>query len=297
MSSPNPAEPDYAVLYASNTNPPVPYYLRDIRFQVSPEFKNRLAHDAGIPVDRVAEHCQDIRDKAWAIRAYPCVGFGFYFQPPLLLISPAYPLLLQKMKEPRQRYLDIGCFLGIDMRFLFHDLSGGEEVAEKFVGCDIVDFWDLGCELFRDKGGAFDRGARFVRADFMDRGNGGMKELQGACDVVNISAVLHQFGGQAQMDACKRLIEFAKKDKGSIVMGNQLEFKTKGEKTIAKTTAVYHNEESWKEFWDEVSEKTGTKWEAHAESKSWEQCGYDPKLPAYWGPDAGMLFWYSVRLQ
>lgn len=297
MSTSNATEPDYAIIYAGKTDPSIPYYVPDIRPHISSSFKDRLIRGAGIPPEKVEDHCQRIRDKAWNIRAYPCIGIGAFLSTLFLQAGPAYPLVLKKLREGQdRRFLDVGCFLGIDMRFLFYDLGGGDG-AEKLTGIDIVDFWDLGCELFDDKDGIFDRKVRFIRADFMDTKNRSISELAGTCDVVNISGVLHQFDYSQHVDACSKLVMITKIGRGSIVMGNQVGFVNAVEKTMEKTHAIIHSEDSWKALWKEVSEKTGTKWEVNVELKPWESLGIDTKLTAYLGPDLGMLYFWSVRLE
>jgi SAM-dependent methyltransferase len=297
MTTQNATEPDYAIIYAGRTDAPVPYYIPDIRSRISPAFKDRLIHSFGIPPENFEDHCQHIRDKAWSIRAYPCIGVGALFWPLSFQASPAYPLVLKKLHEgPDRRFLDVGCFLAIDLRFLLQDLGGGDE-ARKLVGLDIVDFWGLGCELFHDKGGIFDRDARFISADFMDAKNSDVSGLAGTCDIVNISAVLHQFDYAQHVEACIKLVEMTRKERGAIVMGNQVGLEKAGERTSEKTHVIFHDEESWKGLWKEVGEKTGTKWEVNVELKSWGSTGFDTKLAAYLGPDSGMLFWWSVRLE
>lgn len=55
---------------------------------------------------------------------------------------------------------DIGCFIGHDLRHLVNDGAP----ANNLYGFDIIDFWDLGFEMFQDR----DRfEAHFVQADIM----------------------------------------------------------------------------------------------------------------------------------
>ena len=58
----------------------------------------------------------------------------------------------------------------------------------KLYGVDIVDNWDLGYDLFRDR----DRfAAHFVEADVLAKAED-LKELEGKVDVVSVFHVLHQ---------------------------------------------------------------------------------------------------------
>jgi len=62
-----------------------------------------------------------------------------------------------------------------------HDGAPGQNLY----GFDVVDFWELGFEMFRDR----DRfGARFVRADVL-ADDGKLEEFEGWLDVVHIAMV------------------------------------------------------------------------------------------------------------
>lgn len=119
------------------------------------------------------------REKAWNIRSYPCIGLGVYLVPQLRRL-PAYPEILQRLAEG-QVLADIGCFIGHDLRHLVND----GVPAKNLYGFDIVDFWGLGFEMFRDR----DRfSAQFIQADVMAAG-GRLAEFQGKLDIIHIAQV------------------------------------------------------------------------------------------------------------
>lgn len=122
---------------------------------------------------------QPQREKAWDIRSYPCIGLGVYLVPQIRRL-PAYPEILQRLAQG-QVLADIGCFMGHDLRHLVNDGAP----ASNLYGFDIVDFWQLGFEMFRDR----DRfNAKSIQADVM-AADGGLVEFKGKLDVIYIAQV------------------------------------------------------------------------------------------------------------
>ena len=80
-----------------------------------------------------------------------------------------------------QALADIGCFIGHDLRHLVNDGAP----AKNLYGFDIIDFWDLGFAMFRDR----DRfKAHFVQADTM-AADSKLAEFQGKLDIIYIAQV------------------------------------------------------------------------------------------------------------
>lgn len=99
---------------------------------------------------------------------------------------PAYPEILQRLAKG-QLLADVGCFIGHDLRHLANDGAP----AENLYGFDIVDFWSLGFEMFKDRG-RFD--AHFINADIMAvDSDSALAEFKGKIDVVCIAQVRDTF--------------------------------------------------------------------------------------------------------
>lgn len=130
------------------------------------------------------------------------------------------------------------------------------------------DFWELGYELFKDKETLK---CRFIEADVMadeSTTEGGLKELDGKVDIVYAGSFLHLFDYTGQFKVCKRIIGLLKPVKGSIVAGRQVGHVVAGERvhrTNHQGSMFRHNVESFEKMWEEVGEKTGTKWRVEAE--------------------------------
>ena len=78
------------------------------------------------------------RDKAWAVRSYPCTGLGLWLDP-MLPKSPAYASIIQKLQAGAS-FLDIGCFIGQDLRRLVADGAP----SDRLYAVDVVSHWDVG---------------------------------------------------------------------------------------------------------------------------------------------------------
>jgi hypothetical protein len=93
---------------------------------------------------------------------------------------PVYPELLKRLADG-QLLVDIGCFIGHDLRHLVHDGAPSENLH----GIDIADFWDLGFEMYNDRG-RFN--AHFTKADFLSS-DGAISEFRDKCDIISIFQV------------------------------------------------------------------------------------------------------------
>lgn len=223
------------------------------------------------------------RDQAWAIRSYPCTGLG------LILVdwvtrTPAHEEIITRMKAGAL-FLDIGCLVGADMRAL----ARAGAPTSNIYGIDIVSHWEVGFNLFRDKG-RFD--AHFIEADMLsDKPE--IKSLFGRADIISISAVLHQWDWDTQVRAVKRVVEFSKPD--SIVIGYQVgSSKGKAAEVKIGVTTFQHDAESFKQLWEQAGRETGTEWNASAELKTDAEMGWDP-TDCSWLPSDHMVVCFLIR--
>lgn len=75
----------------------------------------------------------------------------------------------------------------------------------------------MGYALFRDHGRL---DAHFVESDILSTENSELSALEGKVNVLSISAVLHQWDWNRQLEAAKRLIVFTKP--GSVIVGHHI---------------------------------------------------------------------------
>lgn len=232
------------------------------------------------------------RDQAWNIRSYPCTGLGVWLIP-FISCSPAYPDILQRLRDDSNaRLIDIGCFLGSDLRRLAFDGAR----TENMYGIDIVSHWDVGFNLYRDKN-SFK--AHFIEANMLSVDeNPALRELKGTADIVSVSAVLHQWDWRNQVEGAKRVALFTK-GPGSLVVGYQIG-NVEGKELINKTLKLpqyRHNPESFAKMWDQVGAETGTEWTTNARLLNWEQMGWDPKDNEWMEPGDRALDFVVTRVK
>lgn len=202
--------------------------------------------------------------------------------------SPAYPEILNRIKNGG-KYLDIGCFIGQDMRRLVFDGAS----STNLYGVDIISHWDVGFEMFRDRD-TFS--AQFIEADYISS-DSSLRKLEGAVDVVFISQVLHQWNWDGQVRAAQRLVDFSRP--GTLVAGCQIGDVT-GHEVIfgpSKVPLWRHDVESFAKMWHHVGAETGTKWETEAWLRTWEDMDWDPQDQAFLGESARIIEFVVKRAQ
>lgn len=124
-------------------------------------------------------------------------------------------------------------------------------------------FIELGHELFQDKESF--KGA-MLTVNLLDGSYDALFESMGKrVDIVHAASFFHLFSWDHQVEAAVRLVGMMKDKSGVMVIGRQVGSlnpghyprKTGGERWL-------HDEASWQRLWDQVGEKTETKWKAVA---------------------------------
>lgn len=171
--------------------------------------------------------------------------------------SPSYPLILSRLQTGAS-LLDLGCCFAQDLRKLVHDGAP----AHNLYGAELKgEFIELGYKLFLDKESF---GAKFMQADIFDT-EGELKRLEGKMDMCQIGLFLHLFDYAGQVKACERIVSLMKPEKGALIIGQQIGKVDAGAVTVAATREIFkHNVGSFEKMWEEVGEKTGSKWEVRA---------------------------------
>jgi len=205
-----------------------------------------------IPPHEVMNHCYAIREKAWSIHPYPCIGMGRFLQMAIGNHHLYQPEILPRMLRGDQKYLDLGCAFAQDIRRLVAD---GVD-SRNCYGADLqLDFLDLGYELFRDRETLQ---STFITADIFDPASD-LMGIQGTIDIVDASSFFHLFSWDDQKAAAQTVTKLLKPQKDSLVVGRQMghvdggEFARRGEKGLG----FRHNAETWRRMWNEVGEEAG----------------------------------------
>ncbi|KAL9066105.1 MAG: hypothetical protein Q9161_007763 [Pseudevernia consocians] len=246
----------------TNPSAKVAWYTENITSL--PATGRKLLEDySGILPEHVLPHVLALRDEAFAIWSYACIG-QVRFLDYTLPHHPYYAPTLARLRSGA-RFLDAGCCFGQELRFLAHN----EQIpAEQLYGLDLEPgFMEMGYTLFRDKD-RFD--AHMLSGDLMADPAAPeaqeLAELDAGMDVVYVASVLHCWAWDDMIRATKRLVSLTRAVPGSMIIGNQMGSLNAGEYPMptGKGCNYRHDVASMERFWKQVGEETGSRWEVES---------------------------------
>ncbi|KAJ5201844.1 uncharacterized protein N7498_006507 [Penicillium cinerascens] len=258
------SETNLRSMIANSSDPKsLPWYESDLK-EVPEPAKTLLAEYSKIPSDQVVQHVNSMRDRAFAVFPYPCIG-SFRFLDLSIPQSTVYPEILQRLKSG-EKLLDVGCAIGQELRHLVFD----GVPPENLYSSDIrQDFYDIGYDLFADRSTLK---SQFFQADIFDDNSSLVQNLTGKVNIVNAASFFHLFSWDQQIVVAKRVISLLAAQPGSLVIGRQVgnaDPADPGDKANAPT--IYrHNPTTWKQLWEQVGQETGSKWEVECSMEKWE---------------------------
>lgn len=243
---------------------------------LEPQTRDLFENYSHIPREQVIPHIEAIRNRAWQIFPYPCVG-RFHFLETSLSQHPSYAYILSLFtttttsSDPAPLYLDIGCCFGQDIRRLVHDGANPDLLH----GTDLSpDFLSLGYDLFRDRETLT---CQFFAADVLaDDGQTELNQLRGRVDVVHAASFFHLFSLETQRVAATKVLALLRPGKGAMIVGrqggdlNSREFEHEnGKKEEGKDEPMkklfWHNSETWRDMWEGVARESGREIEVQSE--------------------------------
>ncbi|KAF6235302.1 hypothetical protein HO173_006497 [Letharia columbiana] len=240
-------------------NKAVPWYHTSLA-EIDPVTRDLLENYSKIPSDQVKPHVFAIREKAWDVYPYPCIG-QFLFLNLTINLSPYYPTLVARLRDPAHTLLDLGCCFAQDVRKLVADGAR----AENLYGADLHgEFLELGYALFRDRRTLR---ATFFPADVLDPRDLPLRGLDGEMDVVHLGLFLHHFDFPACVRVCVRVVRLLRPRAGSLVMGVQVGALVADVVPIPIPSGgvlFRHDLASFARLWEEVGRVTGTEWRVEA---------------------------------
>ncbi|CAE7207007.1 hypothetical protein P3342_011292 [Pyrenophora teres f. teres] len=218
---------------------------------ISPDFRRLLQSYSGIPADELLDHVVKVREEAWAIHPFPCIGRFLFLQNNFKGLEDEYNEVIQRLCQG-QKLLDMACCVGQTIRYL---VNGGAP-SEQIYGCDLhPEYIEVGYKLFRDRGTLK---TKFLTADVFDS-NSALSELKGQMDMVFAGDFFHLWGYEKQVDVCKRVASLLRSQPGSMILGRQVgapqAFETQGPPGVG--VMFLHNVESFNKMWKDIGDELG----------------------------------------
>ena len=228
---------------------------------VPPKFSNLLETYSGIPKEAQKQHIVALRDRAYKLHPYPCLGrFRFAnldFSSHPLYETDVLPLLKSPSPQGNQRiFLDFGTCFGQDIRQLLLD----GVPASAVYGSDIQpSFIDLGYEMFKDTG-TIPRSHFLAPADAFDESpSNPLVTVDGKVNILHISAVFHLFLLDKQRILARRCLRLLDRKAGKcLILGAQTANEAAGEfRRVTGKLRYRHNAESWRDMWEQAADEDG----------------------------------------
>lgn len=247
--------------------------------QIPPATRRLLETYSGIPPPEITNHVISVRNQAWQICPYPCIG-QFRFLEAGLDQCDEYDEVLARVSRG-QKVLDMACCFGQTIRQLVVDGAPAKNV----LGCDLeAEFIDLGYELFKDRGKL---NARFLTADIFDS-HSVLMEIKGQVDIIYAGSFFHLWGLEKQKEACKKVVSLLRPQPGSMIVGRQIGAVEAAEQASATGTMYKHNAGSFKKMWKDIGAELGVQFAVQAQLKSLNE-------HHNWETQGTKRLWFSVR--
>ncbi|KAF3171409.1 hypothetical protein TWF225_010582 [Orbilia oligospora] len=245
------------------------WYKPGEKLKLSPYTLELFQNYSRIPADQVAAHIIEVRQKAWEVYPYPCIG-SFRFLDFAITESPIFTTALTKLNSGG-KYLDLGCCFAQDLRALVH----AGIPSENLYGADLQSgFIDLSYDLFKDghtlkstffEGDIFDFSTfKPIRGEISNPNL--FQKIKGDIDIISARSFLHLFNPEREFKAACQIVAILKDSPGSIIMGRQVGSFTPGMESISlgRREVFRHDPQTWEELWNRVGEATDTKWDVQA---------------------------------
>ncbi|KAK3672949.1 hypothetical protein LTR78_007059 [Recurvomyces mirabilis] len=213
--------------------------------KLSEDARSILTKYSGIPAAELIPHLRTVRDKAWNLFKYPCVGQWAFIRFGILK-DPVYPSIVERLQDG-QTLLDLACCFGQDMRKLVVDGAPSENLT----GTELEGgFVNLGYELFNDRDKLK---SHFIIGDFFDKTT--LNPERDTFDMIHAASFFHLFSRDEQVEAVTKALRSLKSKPGSMLFGRQTAVANAGAIKLSATRSgeMYrHTPESWKELLEQV---------------------------------------------
>ncbi|KAI0489487.1 hypothetical protein F4859DRAFT_152806 [Xylaria cf. heliscus] len=250
-------------------------------------FRELLEQYSKIPSDEVTAEILEIRDKAWEVAKYPCIGHFTYVR--LLEFggnNPGMQKAIERLKAPgsQDTFLELGGFICQTIRQLAFE---GVDSARLY-GTDLhAEFIELGYLQFRDRETLK---ATFVAGDMLIpdveyAASAMARTFNAKISIAHASNFFHLFSWESQLVICERIVRFFPRglsaENPALLFGVHMGSLKPGEMRVGTFSVFLHDEETFQLLWDEIGRKTGTKWKV-----SMQAMATAPPKPNVYGENA-----------
>jgi SAM-dependent methyltransferase len=240
------------------------YADRPTEEQITPDARKLLAVYSRVEPERVTDHVIQLRDEAWEVHPYPCIG-QFRFLNLSLKYTEEYQQILERLHRG-QTFLDMACCFGQEIRQLVADGAPSENIY----GCDLrPEYFELGYKLFRDRDHLH---AKFLSADVFDA-NSPLAKLQNHFDMIYAGSFFHLFDYDNQLKASKTVARLLRPESGSSIFGRQvgaLKAAEHNHNSNPEQKMFRHSPESLAKMWEEIGEELGARFTVTAKTRELE---------------------------
>ncbi|KAI0406833.1 hypothetical protein F4802DRAFT_556273 [Xylaria palmicola] len=230
-------------------------------------FRELLERYSQIPPSKVTSEILNIRNKAWEVAQYPCIGHFTYldFDDGN---NPGMQIARKRLKAPgsQDTFLELGGFLCQMIRLLAYE---GVD-STRLYGTDLhAEFIELGYQQFHDRETLQ---ATLVSGDLLvpetEYARSAMAEaFTGKISIVHASNFFHLFSWESQLIVCERIVRFFRgglsADTPALLFGTHMGSVKPGEMRVQTFAIFMHDGETFQSLWDEVGRRTGTKWKVN----------------------------------
>jgi len=165
----------------------------------------------GADDDEIRKRVLDVRARSYKIWPYPCIQLGVYVKL-MMRRNVDYQTILEQARSapPHEtpKLLEIGCFMGTQLRKLLMDGYPSDPSDPSLIGVDLrKEFIYLGYDLFQD-GPSSDRPVPVALhpADVFDD-TSVLTSYKGRIRYIFVGSVFHLFDLDSQTDIARRLVD------------------------------------------------------------------------------------------
>ncbi|KND90499.1 hypothetical protein TOPH_04683 [Tolypocladium ophioglossoides CBS 100239] len=237
-------------------------YIPDLPDDIGP-VRDLLRAYSEIPIEEVDNHILRVREDAWGVSRYPCVGRWRFLRLNDNL-DPCYQQVVFRLSVAGSRdvFLDLGCCVGQVLR----QLRAAGVQGSQLIGTDVQPkFIEIGYSLFRDRERL---GASFVIGDMLDPDDSRLEGLRGKVTIIYAGSFFHLFNWTQQLYIGKRLVGFLKPGtRNALIYGRHIGTTKPGGEALATTIPAYlHDKNSFQRLWDEIGFLTKSRWKVQVEA-------------------------------